>query len=99
MGAAVVRLDAYEDDGDGKKKAAARGGGECSSVVVVGGGVRLGNIHRYVEAEQVAAGWPSWLSAAAAEAVHGWVPLKAANYEKLDKASKNSNRRTPLLLN
>ncbi|EEE53486.1 hypothetical protein OsJ_36639 [Oryza sativa Japonica Group] len=70
-----VRLDAYEDDGDGKKKAAARGGGECSSVVVVGGGVRLGNIHRYVEAEQVAAGWPSWLSAAAAEAVHGWLTI------------------------
>uniref|UniRef100_A0A0E0MNY5 [RNA-polymerase]-subunit kinase n=1 Tax=Oryza punctata TaxID=4537 RepID=A0A0E0MNY5_ORYPU len=69
-----VRLDAYEDDVDGKKKkAAARGGGECSSVVGVGGGVRLGNIHRYVEAEQVAAGWPSWLSAAAAEAVHGWI--------------------------
>ncbi|XP_052138285.1 probable serine/threonine-protein kinase At1g54610 [Oryza glaberrima] len=85
-----VRLDAYEDDGDGKKKAAARGGGECSSVVVVGGGVRLGNIHRYVEAEQVAAGWPSWLSAAAAEAVHGWVPLKAANYEKLDKIGQGT---------
>uniref|UniRef100_A0A0E0C2J9 [RNA-polymerase]-subunit kinase n=1 Tax=Oryza meridionalis TaxID=40149 RepID=A0A0E0C2J9_9ORYZ len=73
-----VRLDAYEDDGDGKKKAAAmaaaRGGGECSSVVGGGGGgVRLGNIHRYVEAEQVAAGWPSWLSTAAAEAVHGWI--------------------------
>jgi len=41
--------------------------------------------HSNVEAEQVAAGWPSWLSSAAPEAVHGWVPLRAEDFEKREK--------------
>ncbi|XP_040385279.1 probable serine/threonine-protein kinase At1g54610 [Oryza brachyantha] len=83
-----VRLEACEDDGEGKKEVVVRGGGVEYSAVV--GGMRLGNMHRYVEAEQVAAGWPSWLSAVAAEAVHGWVPLKAENFEKLDKIGQGT---------
>ncbi|KAL0355478.1 UNVERIFIED_CONTAM: protein IMPAIRED IN BABA-INDUCED STERILITY 1 [Sesamum radiatum] len=46
---------------------------------------RLGNLHKYVEGEQVAAGWPAWLSAVAGEAIQGWVPLKADSFEKLEK--------------
>ena len=46
---------------------------------------RLGNLQKYVEGEQVAAGWPVWLSAVAAEAIHGWVPLSADSFEKLEK--------------
>lgn len=46
---------------------------------------RLRNLHKYVEGEQVTAGWPAWLSAVAGEAIHGWVPLKADGFEKLDK--------------
>lgn len=46
---------------------------------------RLGNLQKYVEGEQVAAGWPAWLSAVAGEAIHGWVPLRADSYEKLEK--------------
>lgn len=46
---------------------------------------RLGNIYRYIEGEQAAAGWPTWLSNVAKEAIHGWVPLKAESYEKLEK--------------
>ncbi|KAG8379234.1 hypothetical protein BUALT_Bualt07G0067300 [Buddleja alternifolia] len=34
---------------------------------------RLGNLHKYVEGEQVAAGWPAWLSAVAGEAIQGWI--------------------------
>ncbi|GJW93860.1 probable serine/threonine-protein kinase [Tanacetum coccineum] len=45
----------------------------------------LGSLRRYVEVEQVAAGWPAWLSAVAGEAIHGWVPLKAESFEKLEK--------------
>ncbi|BBN68491.1 CDC2C, partial [Prunus dulcis] len=41
-------------------------------------------------AEQVAAGWPSWLSAAAGEAIYGWVPLKADSYEKLEKIGQGT---------
>lgn len=46
---------------------------------------RLGNLQKYVEGEQVAAGWPAWLSAVAGEAIHGWVPLRADAFEKLEK--------------
>lgn len=46
---------------------------------------RLGNLHKYVEGEHVAAGWPAWLSAVAGEAIHGWVPLRADAFEKLEK--------------
>lgn len=46
---------------------------------------RLGNLHKYIEGEQVAAGWPAWLSAVAGEAIQGWVPLRADAFEKLEK--------------
>lgn len=35
--------------------------------------------------EQVVAGWPSWLSVVAREAIHGWIPLRAESFEKLEK--------------
>jgi len=41
-----------------------------------------------VVAEQTAAGWPGWLSAVAGEAIHGWLPLRADGFEKLDKVAK-----------
>lgn len=41
--------------------------------------------HRYEEAEQAAAGWPSWLIAVAGEAIQGLVPLKTDSFEKLEK--------------
>nr|ABE91953.2 Protein kinase-like [Medicago truncatula] len=34
----------------------------------------------------VVAGWPSWLTAVAAEAVAGWIPRTADSFHKLDKA-------------
>ena len=40
---------------------------------------------RQSESELIAAGWPSWLTAVAAEAIDGWVPLRADAYERLDK--------------
>lgn len=46
---------------------------------------RLGNLNKYMEGEQVAAGWPAWLSAVAGEAIQGWVPLRSDAYEKLEK--------------
>lgn len=46
---------------------------------------RIGFTQRQVEAEQNAAGWPPWLTASAAEAVQGWIPLKADAFQKLDK--------------
>lgn len=51
---------------------------------------RLGFSRRHVDAEQNAAGWPSWLTAAAAEAIHGWVPLRADSFQKLDKIGQGT---------
>jgi hypothetical protein len=50
---------------------------------------KMGFSHRHVQAEQAAAGWPTWLSAAAAEAIHGWIPLRADSFEKLEKVWMN----------
>ncbi|KAI4303776.1 hypothetical protein MLD38_039370 [Melastoma candidum] len=51
---------------------------------------RLGNLHKYVEGEQVAAGWPAWLSAVAGEAIQGWVPLHSDGFEKLEKIGQGT---------
>ncbi|KAG8638940.1 hypothetical protein MANES_14G082300v8 [Manihot esculenta] len=51
---------------------------------------RLRNLQKYIEGEQVAAGWPAWLSAVAAEAIQGWVPLKADAFEKLEKIGQGT---------
>ncbi|KAK8559993.1 hypothetical protein V6N12_012802 [Hibiscus sabdariffa] len=52
--------------------------------------LRLGNLQKYIEGEQAAAGWPAWLSAVAGEAIHGWVPLKADSFEKLEKIGQGT---------
>jgi hypothetical protein len=57
-----------------------------------GGGVRLSHIPtKNAEAEQVAAGWPGWLSAVAGEALKGWIPRHAASFEKLDKIGQGTH--------
>lgn len=48
-------------------------------VVEVGGGARArGGAHRgfanKARGEQVAAGWPAWLSIVAGDAINGWIP-------------------------
>ncbi|KAI5676452.1 hypothetical protein M9H77_07402 [Catharanthus roseus] len=46
---------------------------------------RLGNLPKNKYGEQVAAGWPSWLSAHVGEAIDGWLPRRADTFEKIDK--------------
>ncbi|RAL44919.1 hypothetical protein DM860_003678 [Cuscuta australis] len=48
-------------------------------------GVRNG-----VDGAQVVAGWPSWLTDVAGEAIKGWVPRKADSFEKLDKIGQGT---------
>ncbi|CAN8269773.1 unnamed protein product [Cochlearia groenlandica] len=60
------------------------------SKTTTGVSLRSGLSHGNVEAEQVAAGWPSWLSSAAPEAVHGWVPLRAEDFEKREKIGQGT---------
>ncbi|KAG4911675.1 hypothetical protein JHK82_052277 [Glycine max] len=51
---------------------------------------RLGLAPKHVEAEQNAAGWPPWLTATAAEAIQGWIPLKADSFQKLEKIGQGT---------
>ncbi|OVA08086.1 Protein kinase domain [Macleaya cordata] len=51
---------------------------------------RIVSMPRGVEGEQAAAGWPSWLTAVAAEAIKGWVPRRADSFEKLDKIGQGT---------
>nr|GEU47746.1 probable serine/threonine-protein kinase At1g09600 [Tanacetum cinerariifolium] len=39
---------------------------------------------------QKAAGWPSWLSSVASEAIQGWVPRSVDSYEMLDKIGQGT---------
>lgn len=67
-----------ESVGDSERASSNRGCDESLSF-------RLGNLQKYVEGEQVAAGWPAWLTAVAGEAIQGWIPLRADAFEKLEK--------------
>ncbi|XP_042385581.1 probable serine/threonine-protein kinase At1g54610 isoform X1 [Zingiber officinale] len=40
--------------------------------------------------EHAAAGWPSWLTAAAGDAVKGWLPRRADSFEKLNKIGQGT---------
>ncbi|GER54974.1 protein kinase superfamily protein, partial [Striga asiatica] len=43
-----------------------------------------------VDGSQVVAGWPSWLTSVAGEAIKGWIPRKADSFEKLDKIGQGT---------
>jgi cyclin-dependent kinase 12/13 len=45
------------------------------------------NLPKQTRGEQVAAGWPPWLSAVCGEALNGWIPRRADTFEKIDKVS------------
>ncbi|XP_077211491.1 protein IMPAIRED IN BABA-INDUCED STERILITY 1-like [Tasmannia lanceolata] len=85
-----LRNQAAFGDLEKKKGELGESGGENSN----NGGhlvsFRLGNLNKYIEGEQVAAGWPSWLCAVAGEAIQGWVPLKADSFEKLEKIGQGT---------
>ncbi|XP_057974970.1 probable serine/threonine-protein kinase At1g09600 isoform X2 [Malania oleifera] len=51
---------------------------------------RIVSMPHGAEGEQVLAGWPSWLSSVAGEAIKGWVPRRADSFEKLDKIGQGT---------
>lgn len=63
---------------------------QISRIFSVVNGVVNGNVAT-VEDPNEAAGWPSWLTSVAGDAIKGWVPRKAESFEKLDKVIGSSN--------
>ncbi|XP_047310719.1 probable serine/threonine-protein kinase At1g54610 [Impatiens glandulifera] len=51
---------------------------------------RNSNPPNNIHGEQVAAGWPSWLSEVAGEAINGLTPRRADTFEKLDKIGQGT---------
>ncbi|XP_072998272.1 probable serine/threonine-protein kinase At1g54610 [Typha latifolia] len=51
---------------------------------------RLSNPPGHVRGEQVAAGWPQWLSTVAGEAIKGWTPRRADSFEKINKIGQGT---------
>ncbi|PKU80339.1 probable serine/threonine-protein kinase At1g54610 [Dendrobium catenatum] len=51
---------------------------------------RTGSIPGQAVGEQVAAGWPQWLSEVAGEAIKGWTPRRADSFEKLAKIGQGT---------
>ncbi|PIA44569.1 hypothetical protein AQUCO_01700278v1 [Aquilegia coerulea] len=51
---------------------------------------RHSNPLKHIYGEQVAAGWPSWLSAVAGEAIQGWIPRRADTFEKINKIGQGT---------
>lgn len=49
--------------------------------------LRIYNVPNGAEGELITAGWPSWLTAVAGEAIKGWLPRRADSFERLDKVS------------
>eukprot|EP00252_Welwitschia_mirabilis_P018751 TRINITY_DN4185_c0_g3_i1.p1 TRINITY_DN4185_c0_g3~~TRINITY_DN4185_c0_g3_i1.p1 ORF type:complete len:848 (-),score=172.28 TRINITY_DN4185_c0_g3_i1:527-3070(-) len=45
---------------------------------------------KHTEGEQVAAGWPVWLTAVAGEAIKGWIPRRADSFERLNKIGQGT---------
>lgn len=51
---------------------------------------RMYSVTRGERGTQVLAGWPSWLTAVAGEAISGWIPRRADSFEKLDKIGQGT---------
>ncbi|KAG8079887.1 hypothetical protein GUJ93_ZPchr0007g4765 [Zizania palustris] len=81
--AAAARRSEKKDEAEKPDKAVV-------SVAISSRSFRLWSLRRSLEGEQVAAGWPPWLSAVAGEAIQGWIPLKADSFEKLEKVGQGT---------
>ncbi|XP_015936202.1 probable serine/threonine-protein kinase At1g54610 [Arachis duranensis] len=50
----------------------------------------IGRVPKASQGEQVAAGWPTWLSSVAGEAIRGWIPRSANTFEKFYKIGQGT---------
>lgn len=77
-----VEYAPVSSDEGGKKEIIEKANNRMSSSIV-----SMSNGER---GAQVVAGWPSWLTAVAGEAIIGWVPRRADSFEKLDKIGQGT---------
>ncbi|WJX69270.1 [pyruvate dehydrogenase (acetyl-transferring)] kinase [Trifolium repens] len=73
----------YDDQNEKKKM-------EKPELAVVVDCPRIGRVPKALGGEQVAAGWPTWLSSVAGEAINGWIPRSAHTFEKYDKIGEGT---------
>lgn len=50
----------------------------------------VGRVPKASVGEQVAAGWPTWLSSVAGEAIKGWIPRSANTFERFNKIGQGT---------
>ncbi|CAK9326821.1 unnamed protein product [Citrullus colocynthis] len=68
---------------DGEKRVAVHNNNDNATPRIIG--VVIGE-----KGALVIAGWPSWLTSVAGEAINGWVPRKADSFQKLDKIGQGT---------
>ncbi|PON69490.1 Serine/threonine protein kinase [Trema orientale] len=79
-GGTTAETTKKEKKGDGDQRPPKEGGRRRSKP-----NQRLTNLPKHARGEQVAAGWPVWLTEACGEALNGWIPRRADTFEKIDK--------------
>ncbi|CAL1353793.1 unnamed protein product [Linum trigynum] len=77
-GLGIFPLTPNNDQDDKKKKKKSRSNHHFSSVA------------NGEKAAPVVAGWPSWLTAVAGEAINGWIPRRLDSFEKLEKIGQGT---------
>ncbi|CAN0908704.1 Probable serine/threonine-protein kinase At1g09600 [Linum grandiflorum] len=55
-----------------------------------GVGIRSMAVANGEKGAQVVAGWPSWLTSVAGEAINGWIPRRLDSFEKLEKIGQGT---------
>lgn len=68
-----------------EKKATCGAGDGLKVVDVSNANFRIPDTPSGFSGEHAAAGWPSWLTAVAGEAIKGWLPRRSGSFEKLAK--------------
>jgi cyclin-dependent kinase 12/13 len=83
---AAPEQQAAEKPAQVKRERRSRSSRSATAAAAAHADVRLGgSFANKARGEQVAAGWPAWLSAVAGEAINGWTPRRADSFEKIDK--------------
>ncbi|ONM26010.1 hypothetical protein Zm00014a_038604 [Zea mays] len=89
--AAAPEQPAAEKPEKVKRERRSRSSRSAATAAAAHAEVRLGgSFANKARGEQVAAGWPAWLSAVAGEAIDGWTPRRADSFEKIDKIGQGT---------